>query len=99
MKRALLFHGCVVFLILFLALLPLISALGAGAVANAFDCQLEEGSIHPCQAFGRDLGETLYTFGMLGWLGIATLPLGLGALVLYGVIVAVFLLVRRIRRG
>ncbi|MCB4769706.1 hypothetical protein LGR54_13900 [Ancylobacter sp. Lp-2] len=62
--------------IVFLALAPLLSALLAGLIANLAGCRLDEGSVHPCIIAGRDVGEPLYTMGVLGWLSLATLPAG-----------------------
>ena len=65
--------------IVLVALLPVLSVLFAAFVANANGCRLDEGSVHPCMVMGSDWGETLYTFGVMGWLMLATLPLGLFA--------------------
>lgn len=61
--------------------LPIILSLIAGMVANSFGCRLDEGSVHPCLAFGKDIGGVLYFWGMLGWFALATFPTGLFALV------------------
>ena len=61
--------------------LPVILSLTAGMVANSFGCRLDEGSVHPCQAFGKDIGASLYFWGMMGWFSLATFPTGLMALV------------------
>jgi hypothetical protein len=101
--RTLVFHGLihvlVIFFILLLAFSPFIGAMAAGTIANAYGCQLDEGSIHPCMVNGRDIGQTLYTFGVLGWLGLATIPIGLVVLGIYLVIVILFYLVRWYRRN
>jgi hypothetical protein len=100
--RALIVHGVihvlVIFLIVLLALSPLIGAMAAGTVANAYGCPLDEGSVHPCFVNGRDIGETLYTFGVLGWLSLATIPVGLAVLGIYLLIAMLFYLVRWYRR-
>jgi hypothetical protein len=94
-----LIHVLVIFFILLLAFSPFIGAMAAGTIANAYGCQLDEGSIHPCMVNGRDIGQTLYTFGVLGWLGLATIPIGLVVLGIYLVIVILFYLVRWYRRN
>jgi hypothetical protein len=99
MKRQLLIHALVVFLILFVACLPLASVAIAGEIASANGCQLDEGSVHPCIVNGRDIGETLYTMGVMGWLMLATIPLGLGLALAYVILVAAFYLVRRTARS
>lgn len=90
MKKAFLFHGCVVSLIILVAILPVISVAIAGALAEANHCQLDEGSIHPCVINGVDRGSDLYTLAMLGWFMIATIPLGAMALVVYLFLVVLF---------
>lgn len=74
---------------------PLSLALGAGWVAEANGCTLHEGFVNPCMIGGRDYGETLYGMGMMGWLAIASIPLGLIMLAAYLVIVFIVWLVRR----
>ena len=76
MLRHIILHGLIVFFILLLAISPLLSAMAAGTIANHYDCDLDEGSIHPCIVNGNDIGETLYTMGVLGWLALGTIPLG-----------------------
>ena len=67
--------------------LPVMLSLSAGMVANAFGCRLNEGSIHPCLAFGMDIGGTLYFWGMMGWFSLATFPTGVFALVVFSLVV------------
>jgi hypothetical protein len=76
-------------LIVLLALAPLLSALLAGAIADALGCGLDEGGATPCPFMGHDLGEPLVVMLGLGWLAILTLPLGAAALVIWLVIVCV----------
>lgn len=57
-----------------LCLLPVLAPFAAYTIASLAGCQLDEGSIHPCTAFGTDIGGALYTTAMFGWLGLATLP-------------------------
>jgi hypothetical protein len=78
-----LFHFGIVFLIILLAVSPMIPVAVAGTIAEINGCTLHEGFANPCVVNGRDLGETLYAMGMMGWLAIATLPLGLAALAVY----------------
>jgi len=85
-----------VVVIVLVAAAPLISALIAGSIASANDCRLDEGSIHTCMVNGRDLGPSLYSMGVFGWLMIATIPIGLVVLVVYLVIMLiVWILLRR----
>jgi hypothetical protein len=76
-------------LILLLGVAPLISALTAGAIADAHGCQLDEGGVHPCLVGGTDWGENLYTMGVLGWLMLASFPLGVMALVVLAIVLGI----------
>ncbi len=67
---------------------PIVSVIIAGSIANANGCALNEGSVNPCIVGGKDIGETLYTLGVMGWLMLATIPLG-GIALLTWLIVAV----------
>lgn len=58
------------------ALLPIIPTLIAGQIANANGCRLDEGSPHSCIVLGNDIGDKLYSMGLMFWLGMITLPLG-----------------------
>jgi hypothetical protein len=102
MKRStviqIIIHALVVFIILFIAFLPLISVAIAGSIANANGCQLDEGSVHPCIVNGTDMGETLYSMGVMGWFMLATIPLGLGAVVVHLLLVGAFYIIRGIIR-
>ena len=89
-----LIHGLIIFLILLLAFSPFIGVMAAGTIADVYGCRLDEGSVHPCVVNGRDIGETLYSFGVLGWLGLATIPLGLAVLGIYLLIVILYYLVK-----
>ncbi|MBU1306800.1 MAG: hypothetical protein KKF33_14940 [Alphaproteobacteria bacterium] len=74
-------YGLISLGIALLAALPLFSVLFTAFVADANGCQVDEGSAHPCMVMGQDWGETLYFTGMMGWLMLATLPLGTMGLV------------------
>lgn len=69
-------YGLVLGVILFGALLPLISVFVASGIADAAGCQLDEGGAHACVIGGADWGDALLTMFVLGWLMFATLPLG-----------------------
>ncbi|MCB1496516.1 MAG: hypothetical protein KDJ86_12065 [Bauldia sp.] len=78
--------------ILVVMLAPMASVMIAGSIADSHGCVLHEGAVNPCIVDGKDIGETLYTMGMMGWLMIATIPIG--AIALLGwVVVAIILLV------
>src|SRR5581483_262815 len=63
-------------LIVAFALMPLISALSAGFVAQWLGCRLDESGAHTCMLWGSDIGDTLLVFFVMGWLSLLTLPLG-----------------------
>lgn len=96
--RWILIHTLVILLILLLGASPILSALVAGTIAEANGCELHEGFVNPCIINGEDWGDTLYTMGLLGFLAIGTLPIGVGAAVIYLVIVIVVSLIVRARR-
>jgi hypothetical protein len=96
--RRIIIHTLIILFILLIGASPLISALVAGTIAEANGCQLDEGSIHPCVINGTDQGETLYTFGMLGWFAIGTIPLALGVAAIYLVIVIIVAIIQATRR-
>ncbi len=73
-------------LILLLWAAPLLTALAAGGLATWLGCELNEGSIHPCILFGSDIGKTLYTMGVLGWLSIIGIPFAAIALVVWAIV-------------
>ena len=91
-------HALVVLGILLLGFSPFFWVMRAGSIANANDCQLDEGSIHPCVVNGVDMGKELYTWGMMGWLGVVTLPLSILAAGVYLFIVVVVVIIRYIMR-
>lgn len=98
MIKHILFHGVVIFIILTLAISPFLVTMTAGTIANHYGCDLDEGSIHPCIVNGVDIGGTLYTMGVLGWLALGTIPLGMIALAVYLASVAIFYLARWLLR-
>jgi hypothetical protein len=50
-----------------------------GAIANAYGCKVDEGSVPPCIINGHDYGELLYSLGVMGWFMLVTIPGGLVA--------------------
>ena len=98
MKYDWVIHILVILAIILCAFSPFFAVAYAGSVAEKYGCELNEGSIHPCIVNGEERGADLYSLGMLGWLGIATVPLGLAAAVLYIVILLIIYLVKRFRK-
>ena len=62
---------------------PMIPVVIAGMIASCCGCEVDEGGIHPCVIFGKDIGETLSTMGMIGWLLPLTVLTGLVMIALY----------------
>lgn len=71
--------GCGLLIVLWMVL-PLLSVFTSYTIGNAFDCQVDEGGVHPCVVAGQDIGEALYTLGVMGWFMFFTIPSGLVAL-------------------
>jgi hypothetical protein len=69
--------------ILVVALLPVISVSLTYVIASALGCSVNEGGATPCPFMGVDLGETLVSMMVLGWLGLITLPVGGVALAIW----------------
>src|SRR5436309_3579402 len=61
------------------AFAPIGSVMWCGAIANAYGCKVDEGSVHPCVINGQDYGELLYSLGVMGWFMLVTVPAGLVA--------------------
>jgi hypothetical protein len=72
--------------ILAFAFAPIGSVMLCAAIANAYGCKVDEGSVHPCIINGQDYGHLLYSLGVLGWLMLVTLPCGLFAFVVWLII-------------
>lgn len=66
---------------------PILSVLIASGLASAFGCHVDEGSAHPCMAFGTDIGGLLYTLFVMGWFFFLTIPSGLVAAVIFLVVI------------
>lgn len=97
MKRTWIIHAIIILIIAAIGAAPWIAVAYAGSVAEANGCELNEGSINPCNVDGVDRGQELYTYGMMGWIGLATCPLALAAIALYLLVLLVVWLVRRNR--
>ena len=69
------------FVIVAFAFAPIGSVMLCAAIACAYGCKVDEGSVHPCIINGHDYGELLYSLGVMGWLMLVTIPGGLVAFV------------------
>ena len=76
-------HG----LIVLWMFLPIIPALTADLIGFACGCQVDEGSVHPCIVLCLDIGSSLYSMGVIGWLVLLTFPTGIVALVVFSLVV------------
>lgn len=72
-------------IILLWTVCPMIPVVICGVIAAGCGCHVDEGSVHPCIVFGRDIGHLLYTMGVMGWFGLITFPTGIGALILFSI--------------
>lgn len=88
-------HALILITILVIGFGPWVMVAGAGLVAESNGCQLDEGSAHPCVINGMDYGETLYSLGLMGWIGLATCPLSILLLAIYLGVLLILYLVRR----
>lgn len=78
--------------IIVLGLSPLMLAIGAGFVAEANGCALNEGSVNTCMVGGEDWGEGLYAAFVLGWFSLATIPLGAMGLGIFALVLIIHLI-------
>lgn len=62
---------------------PVILVATAGAIASANGCELNETVINSCIVNGREMGNTLYSMGVMGWFMLITIPTGLLALLIF----------------
>jgi hypothetical protein len=93
------YYGAALVLIILLAFAPFGLAILGSVVANRAGCTLNEAGAHSCIIHGHDYGETLYTMGMSLWMIIFTIPVVEFACLLWAVVLAIHLLIRRRRRG
>jgi hypothetical protein len=66
---------------------PIFCALIPMVVSAICGCTVNEAASAPCVVFGVDIGKPLYTLGVMGWLGVVTLPTGGVAFALYTIFV------------
>lgn len=77
------------------AVLPIISVLTAGQVANANGCVLNESGVNPCLIGGADWGGVLAFMGVAGWFAFFTIPLGAVTLAVLLLVLFIHLLLSR----
>jgi hypothetical protein len=76
------------------AIAPILVAMGAGYMAHALGCQVDEALDHGCLVLGLDWGPLFSFLFISGWFFIVTVPAS--AILLIGL--TIFLVVRRIRK-
>jgi hypothetical protein len=92
------YYAIALVLIILLAFAPFASAILGSVIANSAGCTLNEAGAHSCIIHGHDYGEALYTMGMGFWMIIFTVPAAEFACLLWVVVLATHLLIRRRRR-
>jgi hypothetical protein len=80
-----------------IAFAPAICVIISSVLASIFHCQVDEGDVHPCHAFGGDIGNLLYFLFVMGWMMLLTIPVMLAAVL--GWIVLGIVAVGRAWRG
>lgn len=91
-RRSFLIHGSIILAIILIGIGPLLVSLAASAFASINGCVLHEGYANPCVVFGADWGELLYTMGVMGWITLASLPVGVIMFSIYlGVVIVMWL--------
>ena len=75
--------------IVVIAMLPLLITIVAIAVANAYGCQVDESSVHPCIIGGIDHGADLQAASMMFWFFFMSVPL---AFVLFLIWLVIFII-------
>ena len=71
------------FAILLFTCWPVLSVVAASSIATMQGCALNEGNPQPCSIVGMDVSGLLYSMGVMGWYGLATVPLGALALLIW----------------
>ena len=80
-----------------IGLIPIFAVLAATLIAGIAGCDVNEGSANTCILLGADIGGTLYTMFVMGWLGLISLPIAaLGAVGL--LILGLISLIQKLRR-
>ena len=64
---------------------PFIPVIVAGLFGALCGCEID--GAHPCIVFGNDIGKDLYNIGFIGYIGMATFPTGILALIVFSIIV------------
>ena len=72
-------------IILFWMFWPFIPLVVANVIATICGCELD--GAQPCIVFGNDIGKSLYNICFIGYIGMATFPTGIIALIVFALFV------------
>ena len=81
LRKAPLYH----LYIILAALLPILVSMLAGFIGYCMGCSINEAGTDDCVRIGVPFGTILNPLGVLGWLGIITIPLGVIATVILAI--------------
>lgn len=73
------------FVIVLIAVLPVISALLASFLGWCLGCNVNEAGISDCIRFGINLGEMLSTMFIMGWTTLLSIPLAIILLIVWSI--------------
>lgn len=76
-------HIGIFLLIVFMAFVPMLVSWLASSFGYILGCKINESGTDPCTVAGIPFGNILSGFFAIGWLSIATLPLGVILLLLW----------------
>lgn len=82
-------------LVLLACLAPIAAVTYVAIMAQTYGCVVHEGFVNPCVVDGVDIGQRLYTLGMMGWLLLVTLPAFVATALIWIVVETVRWIVRR----
>lgn len=85
----------ILMLSLFTAVLPLLSMLIAGFLANILGCTLNEADFSVCPSAFGDIGGLLSLMALFGWLIFYTIPLGFAGILLSVVFFIIHVLMKK----
>jgi hypothetical protein len=77
---------------------PVVLVAIAGGIASANGCELNETVVNSCIVNGREMGQTLYSMGVMGWFMLVTIPTGLLVLLIFLLLLLIEWIVGRSRK-
>ncbi len=76
LTRSIIMPVIAIILSIIVGIAPIISVIIASAIAKMNNCTLHEGFVNPCIVWGVDMGHTLYSMSVMGWLALISVPIG-----------------------